>query len=33
MKVNKTDMGNGLQDGFRVFAAGGVYWTLPVLEF
>ena len=33
IRLNKTDMGNGLQDGYRVFAAGGVRWTLPVIEY
>ncbi|HEY5125077.1 MAG TPA: hypothetical protein VIK14_15195, partial [Ignavibacteria bacterium] len=33
IKYNKVDMGNGLQDGYRVFAAGSVYWTLPLLEY
>ena len=33
IRLNNTDMGNGLKDGYRVFAAGGVKWTLPVLEY
>jgi hypothetical protein len=33
IKYNKVDMGNGLQDGYRVYAAGSVYWTLPLLEY
>ncbi|NMB52522.1 MAG: hypothetical protein GX999_09360, partial [Bacteroidales bacterium] len=33
IRLNKTDTGNGLQDGYRVFAAGGVRWTLPVIEY
>jgi hypothetical protein len=33
IKYNKTDMGQGLQDGYRIFIAGDVYWTLPVIEY
>jgi hypothetical protein len=33
MQFNKTDMGHGLQDGYRVYAAGEVYWTLPLIEY
>jgi hypothetical protein len=33
IKYNKTDMGQGLQDGYRIFTAGDVYWTLPVIEY
>jgi len=27
------DMGHGTMDTFRVYAAGGVYWTLPIRTF
>lgn len=30
---NKTDMGQGLQDGYRVYTAGDVYWTLPIMMY
>ncbi len=33
IQFNKTDMGHGLQDGYRVYAAGEVYWTLPLIEY
>jgi hypothetical protein len=33
MKYNNSDMGQGLQDGYRVFTAGNVYWTLPVIVY
>jgi hypothetical protein len=33
MQFNKTDMGHGLQDGYRVYVAGEVYWTLPLIEY
>jgi hypothetical protein len=33
IKYQKTDMGNGLKDGYRIYGAGDVYWTLPIREF
>lgn len=33
IRYQKTDMGQGLQDGYRVYGAGDVYWTLPLREF
>jgi hypothetical protein len=33
IKFNKTDMGHGLQGGYRVYVAGDVYWTLPVIQY
>ena len=33
IKFNKTDMGQGLQDGYRIYTAGNVYWTLPIIEY
>lgn len=33
IKFNNTDMGYGLQDGYRVYVAGDVYWTLPVIPY
>ena len=33
IRFNKTDMGQGLKDGYRIFAAGNVYWTLPILDY
>lgn len=33
MMFNQRDMGNGLKDGYRIFAAGNVYWTLPVIKY
>jgi hypothetical protein len=33
MMFNNRDMGNGLKDGYRIFAAGNVYWTLPVIKY
>jgi len=28
-----TDMGQGLKDGYCVYASGGVFWTLPIRTF
>ena len=33
MRFQNMDMGNGIQNGYRVYAAGGVFWTLPIREF
>ncbi len=33
IRYQKTDMGHGLKDGYRIYGAGGVYWTLPIREF
>lgn len=33
MQYQTTDMGHGLKDGYKVYAAGGVFWTLPIRTF
>jgi hypothetical protein len=33
MKYNNFDMGTGIRDGYRIFCAGGVYWTLPLIKY
>ena len=30
---NKVDMGQGLYNSFRIFTAGNVYWTLPLVKY
>ena len=32
-RFNKVDMGNGIQDAFRIYTAGCVSWTLPLIEY
>lgn len=33
IRCQTIDMGLGLKDGFRIYGAGNVYWTLPIREF
>ena len=33
LAFNKVDMGTGLYSNYRVYTAGGVSWTLPLIEY
>jgi len=33
IKYNKIDMGTGIKEAFRIYAAGNVYWTLPLIPY
>jgi len=33
MMFNKFDMGQGIKDYYRIYSAGQVYWTLPLIEY
>ncbi len=32
-RLTSQDMGNGVKDGYRIYASGGLYWTLPLRKF